>query len=524
MSTVPTRPGAPTAPRQRVQVVSAAGLIAVVVAAAGFALDLLGDHGPGGWAVLAVAVAVVGLGGLAGASRRVRRESGRLLAGSAQVAAVALVMALGLVVIVLLLGRLPDDDEQHVLLPALAAIGVGAVAYPSVRRWVSALARRSTGQHRSPEEVLATFGDRALRDVPVEELLLRLAESLRPALGLSNVEIWTGTRAGLQRLLSVPHRASAVTALRPEDVEVLRRAGVAGDAWLRLWLPQLLVGRADAQLRVAPAGYGGELLGLVIVERLPDAERFSDRDERTLGDVVRRLGVVLHNRQLDSALQATLDDLRRTNDELRASRARLVAASDAERRRIERNIHDGAQQHLVALAVTLGLAKDMLGDDPAAARALLDDMTGDVRDTIAQVRDLAHGIYPPLLREAGLEEALRAAAKRSLQGVNLDATDVSRHPADVEAAVYFCCLEALQNAAKHAPGATVDVRVYEREGVLGFEVADDGPGFVVGDGSGGQGFQNMLDRLGAIGGVVTWTSTPGAGTRVQGEVPLGREA
>ncbi|MGZ4597319.1 MAG: sensor histidine kinase [Actinomycetes bacterium] len=513
--------------RQRTQLVVAGALLAGVVAAAGLTVELLADRGPAPWVVLLVAVTVVAAGAIAGNSRLVRRESGRLLSIAAQVSAVALVMLLGLVVIVLALGHVPTRDEQSVLLPALAAVGIGALAYPAIRRRITAAARRSAaGSRRTPEQVLATFGDPSLRDAPVEELLLQLAESLRPALGLANVEVWTGDRDGLQRLLSVPHRAGPVTVLGADDVEVLRRAGVAGEAWLRLWLPQLLIGRADAQLRVAPAAYGGDPLGLVVVERLPDAPRFSDRDEQALADVVRRLGVVLHNRQLDSALQASHDDLRRTNDELRASRARLVAAADRERRRIERNIHDGAQQHLVALAVTLGLVKDMLADDPAAARALLDDMTGDVRETIAQVRDLAHGIYPPLLREAGLEGALRAAANRSPLPVSLDAAGLSRHDADVEAAVYFCCLEALQNSAKHAGAATVEVRVYERQGLLVFDVCDDGPGFVVeapgvGAGAGaGQGFQNMIDRLGAMGGVVTVTSTPGSGTRVHGEVPV----
>jgi signal transduction histidine kinase len=162
----------------------------------------------------------------------------------------------------------------------------------------------------------------------------------------------------------------------------------------------------------------------------------------------------------------------------------------------------------------------MLADDPDSARGLLDDMVGDVRDTIAQVRDLAHGIYPPLLREAGLHEALRAAATRSPLTITLDAADLTRHPADIEAAVYFCCLEAMQNTVKHASDATVELRVYERDGMLGFDVTDDGPGFDVEHSSDGQGFQNMRDRLGAIGGVVTWTSTPGAGTRVHGEVPI----
>jgi signal transduction histidine kinase len=252
-----------------------------------------------------------------------------------------------------------------------------------------------------------------------------------------------------------------------------------------------------------------------VAERQVDDRPFRTDDDLALADLGRRLGVVLHNRRLDRALQATLDDLRRTNAELRASRARLVAAADAERRRIERDLHDGAQQHLVALAVNLRLARDVATEDLGAVDALLERLGDDVREAIQQVRSLAHGIYPPLLVDAGLGEALRAVAARSAQPVTVEA-QLGRHDAEVEAAVYFCCLEAIQNAAKHAPDAAVIVRLWEDGGVVRFEVADDGPGFDPAGVQAGHGFQNMGDRLGAIGGSVTWESVPGHGARVRG--------
>ena len=129
-----------------------------------------------------------------------------------------------------------------------------------------------------------------------------------------------------------------------------------------------------------------------------------------------------------------------------------MATGDAERRKIERNLHDGAQQHLVALAVNLRLAKDLLADDPETAVEMLDALGDAVRETIQELRDLAHGIYPPLLMDSGLTEALRAAANRSPLGVELSADGIGRHSTEIEAAIYFCVLEALQNAAKHAPG------------------------------------------------------------------------
>jgi signal transduction histidine kinase len=196
-----------------------------------------------------------------------------------------------------------------------------------------------------------------------------------------------------------------------------------------------------------------------------------------------------------------------------------VATGDAERRSIERNLHDGAQQHLVALAVNLRLAKDILADDPQAAAEMLDVLGDAVKDTIQELRDLAHGIYPPLLMDSGLPEALRAAANRSPVAVTLSVESVGRHPSEVEAAVYFCCLEALQNAAKHAPEAGVHLTVVETPDLLRFEVRDDGPGFDVRTATAGHGFVNMSDRLGAIGGTVEWSSVPGEGATIAGTIP-----
>jgi signal transduction histidine kinase len=232
------------------------------------------------------------------------------------------------------------------------------------------------------------------------------------------------------------------------------------------------------------------------------------------------VGLALHNVQLDSALQESLENLKRANEDLRASRARIVASGDAERRKIERNLHDGAQQHLVALAVNLRLTKDILADDPEAAVEMLDALGDAVKDTIQELRDLAHGIYPPLLMDAGLTEALRAAATRSPLAVSVDAEGVGRYTTEIEAAVYFCCLEALQNAAKHAPDAAVAIELREADGTLRFSVVDDGPGFDATTATAGHGYVNMSDRLGAIGGSVAWESAPGEGAQISGTIPL----
>jgi signal transduction histidine kinase len=192
-----------------------------------------------------------------------------------------------------------------------------------------------------------------------------------------------------------------------------------------------------------------------------------------------------------------------------------VASGDAERRRVERNLHDGAQQHLVALAINLRLTKDIAAEDPEAVGEMLGQLAEDVQATIKELRELAHGIYPPLLADNGLGDALRAAASRSPLTVYVTIADeVGRYGPEVEAAIYFSCTEALQNAAKHAEGATVQLRLWTEA------VSDDGPGFDAAVARRGHGYVNMADRLGAIGGTVRWDSSPGHGATVSGSVPL----
>ena len=271
---------------------------------------------------------------------------------------------------------------------------------------------------------------------------------------------------------------------------------------------------------MAPISHGGELLGLIVVERPAEAGAFSEEDDRVLTELARQAGLAFHNVQLDAALQTTLDELRKQADELRESRARIVATADAERRRVERDLHDGAQQHLVALAVNLRLTRDIIADDPTGGTEMLDQMAEDVQVTIRELRELAHGIYPPLLADAGLPEALRAAAARCTIPVAVSADGIGRYSQVVETAIYFCCLEALQNAAKHAPEASAQVRIWEESGGLLFTVSDNGPGFDPERARAGHGFVNMADRLGAIGGTVRWESQPGRGSTISGSVPV----
>jgi signal transduction histidine kinase len=496
-----------------------AALAVLVVAATWWLLDGP-DRGAGPW-VLAGAAIVPPLLALAAARRAWTRRRLEVLATvAAGLLAVAVALAVALGAGVLVLGRLPNRAEQAVVGPAAVAALIAAVAAaPLLRRAHAWAADLVVGGRRSPDDVVRSFIDRTSRGTPDEELLLDLAVALRAELRLDAAEVWLAVPGGVGLLASTPQRPRTTVALAPAEHDVLSRSGVVGSSWLELWVPALLAGRGDRLVRAVPACFAGELLGLIVAETAPSAE-LAAVDDAALAELGRRLGVVLHARRLDAALADTLAELRLANEELRASRARLVAAADAARHRIERDLHDGAQQQLVSLAVTLRLARDALDDDPADARALLADLADDARAAIQQLRDLAHGIYPPLLADAGLAEALRAAASRGTQPVHVRAEGVGRYPADVEAAVYFCCLEALQNAAKHAPSASVEVRLDAEHDGLHFAIVDDGPGFEPTATPPGHGLQHMADRVGAIGGRVAWETAPGHGTTVRGRVPV----
>jgi signal transduction histidine kinase len=225
------------------------------------------------------------------------------------------------------------------------------------------------------------------------------------------------------------------------------------------------------------------------------------------------LGIAAYTfKRLTTSLRASLR-------ELEQSRARVVAAADRERRRIERDLHDGAQQRLVALRIKLELADELMENDSAHAHQLMREAESEIEEALEEVRSLARGIYPSLLAHLGLAEALRSAALRSPVPTNISSDGVTRYPPEVESAVYFSCLEALQNAAKHARGATAVSVSLSSNGGLHFEVRDDGEGFDQAKAVFGQGLMNIRDRLAAIGGHLAVSSKDGRGTVVSGTVP-----
>ena len=239
---------------------------------------------------------------------------------------------------------------------------------------------------------------------------------------------------------------------------------------------------------------------------MPASDPMNPAKEKLVRDLASQAVLVLRNVRLI--------------EELRASRQRLVVAQDEERRKLERNIHDGAQQQLVALTVQLGLLKRQIERDPPGATETAERLRGDATTALEDLRDLARGIYPPLLAAEGLTAALQAQVRRSSVPVAVEADRLGRFPREVEAAVYFCVLEALQNVAKYARASYASVRLSNGAAELTFEVEDDGAGFDVPAAGHGTGLQGMADRLAAVGGVLDVHSEPGAGTTVTGRIPV----
>jgi signal transduction histidine kinase len=407
----------------------------------------------------------------------------------------------------------------NILLGALvAAILVVALATGTA----SSVARRrkEAASLTAIDFVRSSFASQLSRGVPMEELLLQMVEALRDGFKLDAAELWLCEGGSLRLAASEPRADMRAIPITPAEETIAANAHLSGASWARVWLPALLEGRDQAILRVAPVSNSGQLFGLVVAQRARKGESLAAEVDVTLEEVARELGVALKKAHLDASLHDSLEQLRHQAVELQASRGRLVAAADAERRRIERNLHDGAQQHLVALSVKVRLLEQFAERDPERAKSLMNQLQVDVGSAIEELRSLAHGIYPPLLSSAGLGVAMSAACRRAPLPASIEADGVNRHAPEIEAAVYFCCLEALQNAGKYAgSAASARVRIWEEAGGLLFEVSDDGAGFETSRQADGAGLTNMRDRLGAVGGTLR-VDSDGSGTRIHGVVPV----
>jgi signal transduction histidine kinase len=276
----------------------------------------------------------------------------------------------------------------------------------------------------------------------------------------------------------------------------------------------------DSSGSPVPVPVASDKLGVTSIERdgrsvavvVHDVEL---SDQKRFIEAAGAAGVIwFRNAQLAADLNASIADLA-------ASRTRIVETADAERQRIEHSLHDGAQQHLVGMRLRLELAAELIQRDPERGILMLADIGQQMDEALEEVRNLAKGVYPPLLPEHGLGEAIRSVNRRSPWPASLDVAGIGRYPEDIEAAVYFCCLEALQNITKHAgPAVSGAIRLWEDGDRLNFEVSDEGAGFSRGGLDPGQGLINMSDRMAAAGGTVSVRSRRGQGTTVRGSVPI----
>ena len=372
---------------------------------------------------------------------------------------------------------------------SLLATALIAVAFQPVRDRAQRMANRLVyGKRSTPYEALSQLNEQIAGTYGGEEILERMTRILAEATGAERAELWVRRGQEIVRTSTWPVVPSASSAMSNGR------------------LPEIA---AD---KVLPVTHKGQLLGaLAIIKKR--GESLSPLEEKLLADLASQAGLVLENAGLNRELLARLDDLQ-------ASRQRLVTAQDEERRRIERNIHDGAQQQLVALSVQLGLLERILAKDPEKAMTMAAALRQDAVEAVETLRELAHGIYPPLLASDGLAAALKQQVRRSPLPVDVDVRDIPRQPKEVEAAIYFCCLEALQNIAKHAAATSANIRLWANDGQLQFAIQDDGRGFDPSLTKDSSGLQNMRDRMQALGGTLDVRTRPGGGTIVAGNVPL----
>jgi signal transduction histidine kinase len=403
--------------------------------------------------------------------------------------ALAVFITVVYVAIVVGIGTLVGGRADPVLSAAAAAIV--ALAFQPARRRAQRLADRLVyGKRATPYEVLSEFSERVGNAYANEELLPRMARVLASGTGAARTDVWV--RIG-ERLRS--------DATWPEDVAPAAAIPLASAE-----------GRSTPSSMFEPVRHLGELLGALSIEKKP-GEAITPTEEKLVRDLAAQAGLVMRNVALTEQLMDHIE-------QLRASRQRLVSAQDEERRRLERNLHDGAQQQLVALAVKLRLAEQLADRDPPKVKELLAGLQSETGDALENLRDLARGIYPPLLADKGLVVALESQARKSVVPVTIEANGVGRYPQEAEAAVYFSCLEALQNVAKYASASRATVTLSDGDGRLRFEVSDDGVGFEPTATAHGTGLQGIADRIAALDGEVDVRSAPGSGTTVIGTLPV----
>lgn len=413
-----------------------------------------------------------------------------------------------------------------VLVPLLLALAVAVVGRPLHARLEKLVRRLVYGPEPAGYAAVVRYAETLTEATRTGTLAPAIAESVSRALEVSWAGVWLHVQAGSSSLLhpvAVTGREAGASAVVPQEaVETLRNIPsgfLAEDLPPDLGAVQSLLGMNSSVL--VPLVAGDELVGVIACGDRP-RRALGTSDLELLGVLGREAALALRNVRLEAELRRRLDEIEQQAEQLRDSRRRLVNAQDAERRRIERDLHDGVQQQLVALAAQLKRASLAAS---AEGQQWLTELATEAEESVFALQELARGIYPSLLADQGLPAALRTHAARMPAVVRVEVEPTlagRRFGRELEAALYFVALEAMANAQKHAPAAELTVSLHSADdgNRLVLEVHDNGPGFSAAAVTRGAGLQNMDDRIAAAGGTLDIDSRPGAGTWIRAEVPL----
>jgi signal transduction histidine kinase len=433
---------------------------------------------------------------------RDRRVALVVLAGMfATVVAVYLVVVLGGGALI------GQTDSPNVGLSVLAT-AIVALGFEPTRAWWERLAARWFHHGRAtPYDVLSCFTESVIADPEASDqapgtfadVTTRMARLLGEGTGAQWTEVWLMVNGQQERAASWPQDTSG----GPDH------------------------GGAAATVLTQDVVFDGERLGMLRLQPQEGAS-LGPVEERLFSGLAAQSGPVLHRARLRADLARRAGDLAARAEELQSSRQRLVDTHDTERRRLERDIHDGAQQHLVALVVNLRLAQTLAGKAPERARAVLDEQVGAVDTAIATLVDLSGALYPQALSDRGvaaaLDSVLGSVLGAGIVPVHVVDHGLGRHAEAVEAALYFCAVEAVQNAVKHAAASAVTVELSSDSDEARLVVRDDGVGYDDTSVIPGSGLGNMKDRIDAVGGELTIRSVAGRGVEVVAVVPTARLA
>jgi signal transduction histidine kinase len=407
------------------------------------------------------------------------------------------------VVVVLGGGALIGRTESPSLPLSVLATTIVALLFARVHAAFERAAIMWGGGVETPYDVLSRFSNAVTSAYATDELPARMAMLLAQGTGARWAQVWLNGSGRMTLAATWPTDATTVESAPP--------------------LPEDVVG-IHAGLRALPVRHGGQLLGVLRLQERPGLA-LTLVEERLFGGLAAQAGQVLMWVGLQAELADRRAELLVRSEQIRGSRERLIKTQDAERSRLERDLHDGAQQHLVALTVNLRLAHTIALRSPRRAAAVVAEQAIAAGVAIETLSALSRGIYPRQLADEGLEAALRSAVAGSPIPVTIDTQGLARLMPSVEAALYFCCMEAVQNAAKHSKASKVTVQVDGDISRYQLTVTDNGIGFnpASAGAAAGVGLVNMRDRMDAVGGTVTIVSLERTGTTVTAVVPRSRE-